>query len=185
MASFDLRRRRICLRIVYDGAAGAGKSTNVQQLAKLFEAQLASSLYSPAEIDGRTLYFDWLQILGGVACGFPLVCQVVSVPGQQVLDERRQLLLSSADAIIYVCDSREETLDRDRVALERLERDFAGRQRPPLLLVQANKQDAPGAIAGSTWLERLERTGLPYVDAIARDAIGVVDTFVTAVRIVT
>ena len=71
MVAFDVEQQRMCVRVVYDGVASAGKTTNLRQLAELFATQRTCELFSPAEMDGRTLYFDWLQIAAGMVCGFP------------------------------------------------------------------------------------------------------------------
>ena len=184
MASFDLREKRMCIRVVYDGVAGAGKTTNLRQLASHFAAQRTTELYSPAEIEGRTLYFDWMQIHGGVVCGFPVLCQVISVPGQVVLTERRRHLLETADAVVYVCDSARDALEQAREGLAVLDGVSRGRASPPVLVVQGNKQDQAHALAGPRLLEAIERRDATLVEAIAVDGIGVVDTFVAAVRAV-
>ena len=49
-----------------------------------------------------------------MVCGFPLLCQVISVPGQVVLTERRRHLLATADAVVYVCDSAESKVEMAR-----------------------------------------------------------------------
>ncbi|MBX3229606.1 MAG: hypothetical protein KIT84_04665 [Labilithrix sp.] len=186
MATFEPRERRICVRIVYDGLGSAGKTTNLQQLASLFSAQRTTDLYSPATVDGHTLYFDWMQIHGGVACGFPLLCQVISVPGQVVLTERRRHLLTTADAVVYVCDSAQARLAaaREGFALIADAAEVSGRR--PVIVVQANKQDQLTAASGETLRGALGLGGdVEVVEAIARDGIGVVDSFVTAVRGVT
>jgi signal recognition particle receptor subunit beta len=182
MAVFDLREQRMCVRIVYDGLAGTGKTTNLRQLSALFTAQRTTDLFSPAEIDGRTLFFDWMQIYGGALCGFPLLCQVISVPGQVVLSERRRHLLASADAVIYVCDSSKASLALARDGLAVVDAVSGARSEPSLLVIQANKQDQADAVAGAELLGELGRQGIPCVEAVARDGIGVVDTFITAVR---
>lgn len=182
MAVFDLREKRVCVRIVYDGLAGAGKTTNLRQLSGLFATQRTSDLVSPAEIEGRTLYFDWMQIKGGVVCGFPLICQVISVPGQVVLTERRRHLLSTADVVVYVTDSARGAVSNAKDGLAVLDEVAQARQEPPLLVVQANKQDQIDVLTGPAILEELGRMGTTCVEAIARDGIGVVDTFVAAVR---
>ena len=89
MAVYDLARRRLCVRVVYDGPAGAGKTTNVRQLAGAFASQRWGELETREELAGRTLWFDWLQIRAGVVCGMPLLCQIVTVPGQLALTPRR------------------------------------------------------------------------------------------------
>lgn len=181
MAIFDPIEQRMCVRIVYDGTAGTGKTTNLRMLCGLFATQRKTELYSPGEVDGRTLYFDWVQILAGSVCGYPLMCQVISVPGQAVLTPRRRHLLEEADVVIFVCDSTSGGFERAREALRVVD---GLRERNVPLVVQANKQDQPGAISGSLVLERLELRGVPVVEAIASEGIGVVDTFVNAVRLV-
>ncbi|AKU93494.1 gliding motility protein MglA [Labilithrix luteola] len=182
MAVFDLREKRMCVRIVYDGLAGAGKTTNLRQLSGLFATQRTSDLVSPAEIEGRTLYFDWMQIKGGVVCGFPLICQVISVPGQVVLTERRRHLLSTADVVVYVTDSARSAVANARSGLAVLDEVARERDEAPLIVVQANKQDQIDVLTGPAILDELGRPGTVCVEAIARDGIGVVDTFVAAVR---
>ena len=66
MAVFDIGQQRMCVRVVFDGLASAGKTTNLRQLADLFATQRTGELFAPAEMDGRTLYFDWLQIAAGI-----------------------------------------------------------------------------------------------------------------------
>lgn len=177
MALFDLRRRRICLRIVYDGPSGAGKSANVRSLARLFAPQLVSGLYSAGEVEGRTLYFDWLQILGGAACGFPLLCQVVAVPGHVALDARRRYLLSTADAVVVVCDSTVEGVARTQAML--------ASSNGVASIIQANQQDRAGAAGATDVRAALARTEVPAFEAVASESIGVMATFVAAVREVT
>jgi signal recognition particle receptor subunit beta len=184
MAVFDPKQQRMCVRLVYDGAASAGKTTNLRQLAEIFATQRTGELLSPAEMDGRTLYFDWLQIAAGMVSGFPLLCQVISVPGQVVLTPRRRHLLSTADAVVHVCDSEEQTTARAREGLHLFDEVEGARGERVPLVVQANKQDRPGAIAGAALSAALGRGTVPVVEAIASDGIGVIDTFVAAVRAV-
>ncbi len=183
MAIFDVGQQRMCVRVVYDGVASAGKTTNVRQLAELFATQRTCEAFSPGEADGRTLYFDWLQITAGMACGFPLVCQVISVPGQLVLSARRRHLLATADVVVHVCDSDETAVLRAASGLALFDAVESERGERIPLVVQANKQDQPRALSGAAILAALGRTA-PVVEAIASDGIGVVDTFVAAVRTV-
>lgn len=182
MAVFDLAAQRMCIRIVYDGVAGAGKTTNLKQLCTLFATQRTTEIHSPAEIRGRTLYFDWVQIAAGVICGFPLICQVITVPGQVVLTPRRKHLLSSADVVVYVCDSTQAGAARAQEGLAVLDEIARERGEAIPFIVQANKQDQADALDGQEVLAALGRKGIPVVEAIATDGIGVIDTFVTTVR---
>jgi signal recognition particle receptor subunit beta len=182
MAVFDPSEQRMCVRVVYDGAAGAGKTTNVRQLGTLFAAQRTTEVISPSELRGRTLFFDWMQIAAGAVCGFPLICQVVTVPGQAALSARRKELLASADVVVLVCESTDEGLGDALRALELADDLVLPSGEPLPVVIQANKQDQVGAIGGKALLAKIARPGWEVVEAIATEGIGVVDTFVAAVR---
>jgi len=184
MAIFDLQEQRMCVRIVYDGVAGAGKTSNLRQLCASFSSQRATEMVSPAELDGRTLFFDWVQFAAGVVCGYPLICQVISVPGQVVLTPRRRHLLASADVVVYVCDSASGAIGRAREGLELLREVVKSRAEAPPVLIQANKQDQIDALDGPTVQRMLGYEDDAVLEAIALDGMGVVDTFVSAVRTV-
>src|ERR1700759_2466014 len=110
MAVLDPRNDTIVIRVVYDGAPMAGKSTSVGALGR----GLGSEVYSPAEVSGRTMYFGWLEYPGGQFEGRRIRCQIISVPGQATLAPRRRRLLESADAIISVGDSSPAGFSTDR-----------------------------------------------------------------------
>ncbi len=184
MPIYDPFEQRMAVRVVYDGVACAGKTTNLRQLCTLFLAQRTTELYSPGDMHGRTLFFDWMQIQAGVVSGFPLLCQVVSVPGQVVLTPRRKHLLATADVVVYVCESHEGAMRSARSGLELYDLVAKERGVPIPLVIQANKQDQVDAFDGPALLRALGREGVPVVEGIASEGVGVVDTFVTAVRTV-
>lgn len=182
MPTYDPFEQRLAVRVVYDGVAYAGKTTNLLQLCTLFAAQKSSAVYTPGELNGRTLYFDWMQISAGLVCGFPLLCQVVSVPGQVALTPRRKHLLTTADVVVYVCESHPSGVDAARRGLAVYDEVARDRGSPIPLVVQANKQDRVDALDGAALVRALGREGAPVVEGIAKDGVGVVDTFVTAIR---
>lgn len=183
MPTYDPLEQKLCIRVVYDGAASTGKTTNVRQLANLVVAQHTTAVVSPAELCGRTLYFDWMQVSAGSICGFPLVCQVISVPGQDALAVRRRHLLSLADVVVFVADGSRKSIDETRASLATAVASLrSAGDAPRGLVIQANKQDQPDALAGAELLAALGHADTEVVEAIASDGIGVVDTFVAAVR---
>ena len=171
MPIFDPTEQRMAVRVVYDGVACAGKTTNVRQLCTLFIAQQKSDVETPAEMSGRTLYFDWLSIMAGQVCGFPLLCQVVSVPGQVVLTPRRQHLLGSADVVVYVCESHPAGIEAAKAGLALYDRIAAERGIAIPLVIQANKQDQRGALDSADLLKALGREGTPVIEAIASEGV--------------
>src|SRR5579862_9592390 len=143
MATLDPRNNTVVIRIAYDGAPMSGKSTSVRALGR----GLGSEVCTPAEIGGRTLYFDWLDYTGGLFEGHRIRCQIISVPGQATLAPRRRRLLESADAIVFVGDSTPSGFISDRGYLSGLARVLEQIPGPPVgLVLQANKRDHPHAI---------------------------------------
>ncbi len=143
MAVLDPRNDTVVIRVVYDGAPMAGKSTSVAALGR----GLGSKVYSPAEVSGRTLYFDWLEYTGGQFEGRRIRCQIISVPGQATLAPRRRRLLESADAIVFVGDSSPAGFISDRGYLSGLARVLEQIPGPPVgVVLQANKRDHTHAI---------------------------------------
>lgn len=142
--------KTIIMRIVYAGPPLAGKTATLHALAELLLGRRAEeAVFSPGAAQGRTLYFDWLDYSGGSFKGRRLRCQIVSVPGQVALTERRRMILEAADAVILVIDSRPEHIAAARQAWQEmvpwLERPLDD---PPVgVMVQANKRDLPGALS--------------------------------------
>jgi signal recognition particle receptor subunit beta len=180
MPLIDDERGELVLRLVYDGPPLSGKTTTLRTLAQ----SLGVGMVTPAERDGRTLYFDWVDYVGGLFDGRRIRCQIVSVPGQRELASRRAHLLESADAVVLVADSLPDPFDEAM----RLLRDLAPslrRRRPPTgIVVQANKRDAPGALARSALRDRLDRIApIALTETIATQGDGVREAFVLGVRL--
>ena len=182
MAVLDPRSDTVVIRVVYDGAPMAGKSTSVSALG----AGLGAPVFSPTEVGGRTLYFDWLDYTGGLFEGRRIRCQIISVPGQATLAPRRRRLLESADAIVFVADSTPAGLNSDRGYLAGLCQVMSRLDGPPVgVVLQANKRDHPQAVPIAHIRSLLEEIGLAVgvIESVATDGVGVRETFVFAVRL--
>jgi signal recognition particle receptor subunit beta len=180
MPLVDPRTDQLVVRIVYDGPAYAGKTTSLRALAE----SLGGEMFSAGEADGRTLYFDWVDYLGGRFEGQPIRCQIVAVPGQEVLVQRRRLLLATADAAVFVADSRRSALSENRRAFDLLREVMAGARPPFGVVAQANKRDLPD-IVGLDELRGalLDGGSLAMTESVAERNEGVRETFVLAVRL--
>ncbi len=177
MPQIDTETGCLRLRLVYDGAAEAGKTATLEALSR----SLGAEMITPGEREGRTLYFDWVEHTAGRFGGRPIQCQLVAVPGQPALAARRRRILEDADVIVFVVDTRESALAASQVALEEC-LDYlvdSGRQVP--MLLQLNKRDMRTAIAVSDLDARL--TGdHEWHETSATEGTGVRETFVAAVR---
>jgi signal recognition particle receptor subunit beta len=181
MPFFDTARQVLVVRVVYDGPPMSGKTTTLRSLAKSLGSAEVSS---PAEANGRTTFFDWTEYVGGLYEGRQIRCQIISVPGQNELRHRREFLLKSADAVVFVADTRESVLPRSVAMLEELTPRCRAKQPPVGIVFQANKRDDPAAVptpALRTMLGAIGPTVL--VETVASDGDGVREAFVFAVRL--
>ena len=187
MPHIDGRSGEIVIRIVYDGAPEAGKTTNVLELATLISLQRRGAARSFANDDGRTEFFDWLDFSGGYLDGRRVRCQLVSVPGQSDLLHRRRYLLESADAIVFVTDSRPEAFDAAAANLRATLRIAENQTHIPVgIILQANKQDLPRALPPDEVARQLGLEGAgAVVGAVASTGEGIMQTFIVAVRVAT
>lgn len=180
MPAIDADTDELILRIAYDGASRAGKTTNLRQLSERLDSQIAA----PVQSGERTVYFDWMRYRGGSFEGRPIRCELLSAPGQELLSRRRDILLSTADAIVIVLDSSQIDLEALAHRIQEL-RSKSSARTPPAVLVQANKCD----LAPSLPLEELRnfcREHQPPVmlqTATSKNGEGVRETFVIAVRL--
>ncbi|MBX7185645.1 MAG: GTPase domain-containing protein, partial [Vicinamibacteria bacterium] len=182
MALLSSSGDELVLRIVYDGPAMSGKTTTLRSLAR----SLGRNMFSGDEAEGRTLYFDWVDYTGGRFDGRPIRCQLVSVPGQRALRARRERIIETADAVVFVADTRMEKLPADvRMALS-LQSVLARAETPrPGIVIQANKRDAPDAAPLADVRTEFERLGedVAVMESIASEGVGVRETFIFAVRL--
>ncbi|MCE9579438.1 MAG: GTPase domain-containing protein [Deltaproteobacteria bacterium] len=183
MAVIDRDAGEIVIRVVYDGPPEAGKTTSVRALA----GSLAQPSYTPVEdADGRTLWFDWMEYVGGRFEGCRIRCQIVSVPGQRELGERRRRLLAAADVVVFVGDSTAAGYPRTLDYLFELRALVASAPGAPVgVVLQANKRDRPDAVPIDELRAQLGLAGwsIGVLEAVAADGTGIREAFVYAVRL--
>jgi len=182
MAIIDQERGVIVVRIIYDGPPFSGKTTSVQALSTILGK--TSKLFSPEESSGRTLYFDWMEYVGGYFRGYSISCQIVSVPGQLSLQDRRHFLLNSADVVVFVIDSSKE---ESHIALSYFKdmQPFLVRSDEAVrVIIQANKQDKDHVLTAEQLTDLFrDYPSTKIVESTATLGKGVRETFVLAVRL--
>lgn len=182
MATIDPGSNAVVIRVVYDGPALAGKTTSVRTLAR----GLGGKVVVPEEVDGRTVFFDWLDYTGGLFEGRSIRCQIISVPGQASLAARRRHLLESADVVVFVGDSTWDAQDTTSRYLKSLDYILSAKEGPPVgIVLQANKRDHADA-APLTEIQRMlddNNLQMAIVESVATEGSGIRETFVFAVRL--
>jgi signal recognition particle receptor subunit beta len=182
MARYEKGSQRIIVQIVYDGPAFAGKTTNLAQLCKCFTTQRRSELFSAETAGERTLFLDWLEVQGGLIAGQQLVCRLLAVPGQAVLARRRWFLLQQADALVFILNGTTRGVEEALPMFGRA-RSFVEEHQIPLI-VQANKQDLPGAIAPEEIARSLGLEPAQVLGARSDSGQGVKETALLVIRAV-
>jgi len=180
MAVIDEARGVLVVRIVYDGPALSGKTTSLRALSR----GVGSQVTTLGESAGRTLFFDWVDYVGGLFDGRQIRCQIVSVPGQLELSARRKFLLDTADAVVLVLDTREHEWEFSRQWLQQSLVACRSKDPPVGIVVQANKRDAPDALAADALRESVGRAApVALVGSTATSGDGIREAFVLAVRL--
>ncbi len=181
MPIIDSQTGSLSLRVVYDGQPLAGKTTSVRALAKRVRG--ARGFTTPAESDGRTLYFDWLEFIGGEFGGREIRVHVISVPGQVELRHRRNYLVQQADAIVFVADSRDGHFQRSLELFSELMAATRTQQPSIGVVLQANKRDEATALDVSAMREMVKPLGrVTLIDSVATDGEGIREAFAMALR---
>lgn len=180
MPIVDTKRGVLVVRVVYDGPPMSGKTTSLRSLAR----GLGVPVTTPEERDGRTLFFDWVEYVGGLYEGRQIRCQIVSAPGQRELAGRRLELLGSADSVVLVADTRASEMHRTFDVLRDLLPRCRAQQPPVGIVLQANKRDAPDSVSRASIQSELESIApLAIVDTVATTGDGVREAFVLGVRL--
>jgi signal recognition particle receptor subunit beta len=167
------------VRIVYCGPSESGKTTNLEALARALPDRARGRLVQLATDTNRTLYFDLLTIDASNGSAGPVI-ELFTVPGQNFYLTARRRILREADGIVFVADSRRERLAANVEALHDVVAAIhdSGRDldRVPAVL-QFNKCDEPSAMSPADLLAALECENEPFVQAVAHEGRGVVETF--------
>ncbi len=179
MALVNHFTKEVQFKIVYCGTPLGGKTSNLIYVHSRLRSDLRGDLVSLATASNRTLFFDFLQVEATTIASYQTRFQLYTVPGQEVYDHTREIVLKGADGIVFVADSEAYRLEENvqalqtvREVLERLNRD------PDTLpwVFQFNKRDLPDAIPVTTLAETLE-TGERYCfEAVATEGLNVFAT---------
>ena len=140
--------REIIFKVVYYGPGMAGKTTNLAFLQRQAPAGTASELVTVDTHSERTLHFDMLALDLGQIQGHNVRVEFHTVPGQSYYAATRKLVLTGADAVVFVADSRREALDENIASMNEMLDNLRQLGMPSQIpvVLQYNKQDLPTAV---------------------------------------
>ncbi|HQR44806.1 MAG TPA: GTPase domain-containing protein, partial [Thermoanaerobaculia bacterium] len=180
MALFNHSTKDLTAKIVYYGPGLCGKTTNLRVLHGQLDRAAKGNLLSLATAQDRTIYFDLLPVELGNIKGYTVRFQLCTVPGQVFYNETRKIVLRGVDGIVFVVDSQASMLSHNLESFQNLrenlrEEKIALESVP--VVIQYNKRDLGGALPVPTMQEALGFGAYPFVEAVASEGQGVVETF--------
>jgi signal transduction histidine kinase len=185
VAQWNRTDRTLVAKLVYYGPALGGKTTNLRVLHRLTDPEGTQKLVAVNTADDRTLFFDLLPFDLGSVLGYKVAIKLYTVPGQVRYDATRRIVLSGADAVVFVADSDPERSADDRASWEDLRKNIRANGLDPAavpVIVQLNKRDLPGAVPEATMAAWFAGASARVVPSIAADGVGVLETFLEASR---
>ena len=177
--------RELNCKIVYYGPGLGGKTTNLQFIYDITNAENKGKMVSLATETERTLFFDFLPIDLGQIRGLRTRFHLYTVPGQVFYDASRKLILRGVDGVVFVADSQEERLDANMESLTNLRQNLKEHgfdlMKIPYVL-QLNKRDLPNIMPAEELQRLLQVKGEPVFEATATKGEGVLETLKAVAR---
>lgn len=178
MSFINYNSKEINCKIIYFGPSASGKTTNLQQIYKLTSAEDRGQLIS-LNSSQRTLFYDFLPLAAGTFRGFHVRFHLYTIPGLNIIDASRQLILRGIDGIIFVSDSlvtrTEANLESYSNLVTNLEEHGYEIEKIPFVF-QYNKRDLPNVAPSSELAKILNPRGAPEIEAVATSGEGVLET---------
>jgi signal recognition particle receptor subunit beta len=138
-------QQAVVATIIVCGPPQSGKGATLRMLQAMSAAGTAGQIHAEDRHSERVQRLDvaWPDLPR--AGGSPLVLRLLALPGATYYAAGRRSHLAEADGLLFVADSRRESLDENIAALNDLFSDLRAvdRDRIPAAML-FNKQDAPG-----------------------------------------
>jgi len=184
MAQFNYNTREIIAKLVYYGPSVGGKTTNLQWLHNKLDPRSVGKLFSLETEADRTLFFDLLPVNLGNIKGMDLRLKVYTVPGQVKYNSTRKMVLTGADAVVFIADSDSKRHKDNVESLQNLAENLSANGlniRTIPLIFQYNKRDLPTALPIEVMDKKLNFRNLPSFGSVAIDPNdqGVLDCFIS------
>ncbi len=181
MPNVDHARRELRLKVVYYGPGLGGKTSNLEHIHRETRPEMRGKLVTLNDAAERTLFFDLLPLELGHFKDYAVRVHLCTVPGQFALDRLRRLVLRHVDGIVMVVDSQHQRLQDNVESIRNLETNLRLQGEDPARMptvVQYNKRDLPQAAGIATLQQALGiDPGMPQIEAVAVQGIGVFETF--------
>jgi signal recognition particle receptor subunit beta len=173
-------------KIVYYGACEAGKTSNLRQIYQRLALKDKGDFRVMPLFGNQAASFFFFQIDVGKVWDFQLRIHLCTIEGEVNHEAADRLMLTGADGVVFVVDSKERAMEGNLEQLRILQASLteAGKKYPVPIVFQYNKRDLPDAVPVDELNRCLNPTGLPYLEASAARGAGVVEALARISKLV-
>ena len=179
MVQINHPARELTVKLVYYGPGLSGKTTNLQALHERLDAKARGRLLTVDTADDRTLFFDLMPVFFDTQAGVKVKLKLFTVPGQVIHNATRKIVLSGADGVVFVADSRRGATAENnkywRNLMENLSENGVIKGEVPIV-IQFNKLDLPNSRTREEIDRARQKTSEPVFGAVAIRGEGVLET---------
>lgn len=134
------------VNVVYDGAAGSGKTATLRRLSKLFDTVHRSDVVSTDETQSPTQFFDWMRVDLSAGDAIDVRAHFITVPGGNSHELRRDAIVGLADAVVFLVESTAEGVVAARPRYAKLMNKLGPKAFDERVIIQAHQQDRSSAL---------------------------------------
>lgn len=185
VVQMNLEYKEVSVKVVYYGPALSGKTTNLQALHTMFNADHRGRLMSLETQNDRTLFFDLLPLQYRTPSGLAVKLKLYTVPGQVIHNSTRKAVLAGADAVAFVADSQKSQALSNSISFKNLKEnlklnglDF---ENIPVV-IQFNKRDLENIKPVEEISQDWGQSRFPTFISIATIGKGAFETFECLIR---
>lgn len=181
MAFANFNTQEINCKIVYFGAPGSGKTTNLKELLEATSAQPKPGALTlePVGPTQGPAFFEFLPIRIGNLSDHRLKVHLYTMPPDHMYSSFLSVLLKGMDGFVFVVDSCLDRLPHNLQAWGNtkdliLKEGGVMTQLPAV--IQYNKRDQPSALPIKVLNQAINTLGLPAIEASAHQGLGVMES---------
>ena len=187
MPQFNYNTGEVIAKVVYYGPAFGGKTTSLQWLHHKLDPLKSRNLFSLDTEGDRTLFFDLLPMDFGKIDWMTLQVKIYTVPGEVKYNATRKMVLTGADAVIFVADSEITRHQENLHSLKNLAQNLSLKGmdiRTIPIVFQYNKRDLAHVLPLDVLDQKLNFRNLPSYGSIAIDPydFGVLESFIAVLH---
>jgi signal recognition particle receptor subunit beta len=186
MGTADRAAREIHGKIVYFGAAGAGKSANLAFIQRKLKREHRGEMKRLKTKDGSAEY-ETLPVQLGAVRSYTTSIQIFTTPGSPSALSMRRQILDRVDGIVFVADLRPARHDATVSSLAELRQHLEahGRKLEDVpLVIQYNHRDEADENAVEKLHRKLGMRAVSCFEARANEGTGVLQTLTTLSKLV-